>query len=85
MKNKILVHISVPEIGEEFDLFVPINKRIGNVLILINKAINELTNGALPISTTNCLFNSFTGEKYLYNSLVIDTNIRNGTKLILLT
>ena len=23
MKNKILVHISVPEIGEEFDLFVP--------------------------------------------------------------
>ena len=85
MKNKVLVHIFVPEIGEEYDLYIPINKKIGNILVLINKAINELSNGMLPISNSNALFNSFTGERYLYNSLLVDTNIRNGTKLVLLT
>jgi hypothetical protein len=85
MKNKVLVHISVPEIDEEFDIYIPINKKIGNVLVLLNKAINELSDGVLPISNCNSLYNCFTGERYSYDSLVIDTNIRNGSRLVLLT
>lgn len=85
MKNKVLVHINVPEIDEEFDIYIPINKKIGNILILLNKAINELSNGVLPISNSNVLYNCFTGERYRYDSVLIDTNIRNGTRLVLLT
>ncbi len=85
MKNKVLVHISVPEIDEEYDIYLPINKKIGNVLLLLNKAINELSNGVLPLSNNNSLYNSFTGERYSFDVLVIDTNIRNGSRLVLLT
>ena len=50
MKNKVLVDLIVPEIDEEYSVYLPINKKIGNIIILLNKAIYELTNGDfLPI------------------------------------
>ena len=45
MKNKVLVDLIVPEIDEEYSVYLPINKKIGNIIILLNKAIYELTNG----------------------------------------
>ena len=46
MKNKVLIELIVPEIDEKFDLFIPVNKRIGNLIVLLNKSVSELTNGA---------------------------------------
>jgi hypothetical protein len=85
MKNKVLVKLRVPEVDEEYDIYLPINKKIGNIIILLNKAINELTNDSFKISTTNTLYNSFTGERYKVDSLLLETNIRNGSNLILLS
>lgn len=85
MKNKVLVSISVPEIDEEYSVYIPINKKIGNIIILLNKAISEMSNGELKKSTDNSLYNKMTGEKYEYDQLLIDTNIRNGSKLILIS
>lgn len=85
MKNKVLVNLNIPEINEEYSLYLPINKKIGNIIILLNKAISELTNGEFPISNFNSLYNKSTGKKYEVDVLLIDTDIRNGTKLILLS
>lgn len=83
MKNKLLVEVIVPEIDEKYSLFIPINKRIGNVIILINKGISDLSNGEYVCSDTASLYNKNTGEKYDLNSLVRQTNIHNGSTLIL--
>lgn len=85
LKNKILVTIKVPEILEEYDVYIPINKRIGNIIMLLNNAINELSKGEFEISKTNKLYNATTKERYNKDILLIDTNIRNGTQLILLS
>ena len=45
MKNKVLVHLLIPEIDQEYDVFIPINIRIGTVIELLNKSLMELTNG----------------------------------------
>ena len=45
MNNKVLVHLLLPEIDDSFDVFVPINIRIGTVVNLINKSIKELSGG----------------------------------------
>lgn len=45
MKNKILVEVVVPDIDEVYNIYIPINKKIGNIIVLLNKAIKELTNG----------------------------------------
>ena len=85
MKNKVLVKLRVPEMDQEFDIYLPVNKKIGNIIILLNKAINEITNDNFKISTTNTLYNCFTGERYKVDSLLLETNIRNGTNLVLLS
>jgi hypothetical protein len=40
MKNKVIVKILVPEIYESYDVYLPINKKIGNIIELLNKSIN---------------------------------------------
>ena len=84
MNNKVLVELIVPDIEEKFNLFIPINRRVGNIIILINKALNEMTNGYYKIDIKRNLYNRNTGNIYSLNDLVRKTDIRNGTKLILL-
>lgn len=84
MKNKVLIELIVPDIDEKFNLYIPINKRIGNIIVLLNKAVKELTNGLYDGTNKTTLYNRVTNEKYAVNSLVRETNIRNGTILILM-
>ncbi len=83
MKNKILVEVVVPDIDEVYNIYIPINKKIGNIIVLLNKAIKELTNGIYDGTKYTSLFDT-NGERYGINSLVRETNIRNGTRLILI-
>ena len=84
MKNKILIEITVPEIDKVYNVFIPINKKIGNILILLTKAISDMSNNAYKISNHNALYNRNTGERYNIDDIVRETDIRNGTKLVLL-
>ena len=84
MKNKFLIELVVPDIDEKFNLFIPINKRIGNIIVLLNKSVCEITNGAYIGSEKNCLYSKTTGKKYEINDLVRNTDIRHGSSLILI-
>ncbi len=83
MKNKVLVSLTIPEIDQKYDVYLPINKKIGNIINLLNKAVSELTNGEYALSNCNQLYNVFTKEKYQSDVLLANTDIRNGTSLIL--
>ncbi len=85
MKNKVLVSLSIPEIDKNYDVYLPINKKIGNIINLLNKAISELTDGEYILSNCNALYNVVTKEKYQPNILLANTNIRNGSSLVLLS
>ena len=85
MKNKVLVNINIPEIDKDYDVYLPINKKIGNIIDLLNKTINELTDGEYELSKCNKLYNVYTKECYTSDILLANTNIRNGTLLVLLS
>lgn len=85
MDNKVLVSLNIPEIDKDYDIYLPVNKKIGNIICLLNKAINELSDGVFPISEYNCLYNAETSEIYSLNVLLINTDIRNGTRLVLIS
>lgn len=85
IKNKVLVKLIVPEIDQSFYIYFPINKKIGNIINLLNKNISEITNGELEESNSNSLYNIETNEKYQSDVLLINTSIRNGSKLVLLS
>lgn len=84
MDTKVITNINVPEIDLSFDVYLPVNKKIGNIIILLNKAINEITNGDFPLSSTNILYNYDTKSIYEPDVLLLNTDIRNGTRLILM-
>lgn len=84
MKNKVLVELVVPTIESTFDIYLPINKRIGNIITLLNKTVSELSEGCYEGNEHTALYNRETSQKYEINALLYNTNIRNGTTLILL-
>ena len=84
MNTKVLVEVYVPELDIKYNLFIPANKKIGNVILNLVKAIHELSQGAYPIGVNHALMNSDTCLIYDMNMNLKEAEILNGTKLILI-
>lgn len=83
-KNKILIEIEIPLIEKKYDLFIPINKKIGTVKNLIEESLIDLTDNAyIPKEETN-FYSKETGNIYDVNLTVRDTDLRNGSRIILI-
>ncbi len=85
MNDKVNIMLVVPEIDKKFHIFLPINKKIGTIIGLLNNALWELTDGNFPVTNTAVLYNSETLQVYDFNTLVYKSDIRNGSKLVLLS
>ena len=85
MKNKVLVKLIVPEIDSNFDLFIPVNELIWKIKKLMIKSISDLTGGAIDTSKDYVLINKTSSTIYQNNQIVINTDIRNATELILIS
>ena len=82
--NKILIRLYVPLIEKSYDLYIPINKKIGTIKSLIEKGLNELTDNVyMPSKETN-FYSKETGSIYDINQTVRDTDLKNGSKIILI-
>ncbi len=81
--NKINVELIVPAIKERYNVFIPINKTIGEVITILNKIINELDD-SFPISNKLSIFDCIENKLYDINIEVYKTNIRNGSILALI-
>ncbi len=84
MKNKINVDILVPSINETYNLFIPVNKTVGEIVKLVNQAINDLTDGEFPIKNDLSLIDLYTCTLYNFDYSVKNNKIKNGSRLILI-
>lgn len=82
--NKVLIFVYVPLIEQEYNLFIPINRRIGLIKKIICNSIMELSDGNYQIDSAFNLYNKETNRLYDDSAYVYNTDIRNGTKIILL-
>lgn len=83
-KNKILIRLYVPLIEKSYDLYIPINKKIGTIKKLIEKALIELTNNNYIITKESNFYSKSTGQIYNVNHTVRDTDLKNGSQIILI-
>lgn len=83
MENKILVELFIPNIDLSLDLYIPINKRVGNIITLVAKALVEIDENYV-ISKNLVLYNRYTSNRYNPNDLVAKTDLRSGASLILI-
>lgn len=77
-ENKVLVSLYVVSLDKKIEIYLPINEKIGNVLILLKKSLFEI-----DINKNLVLLNLRSGNIYKNNDLIRDTDIKNGAKLIL--
>lgn len=82
--NKVLVKLYVPMLEEQYDVWIPINKRISNVIHLLVKAVNEFSDGYYQPTKIPNLYDKSTAQIYDVNSSVRQTSLRNGSEIVLL-
>ncbi len=83
MDYKILITLFVPEIEKSFELYIPVNKTVSFVIKLLNSIVRENMYDNYPIKEVIHLCNRRTGEFYKNDSYVRETDIRNGTQLVM--
>lgn len=77
--NKLLINLYVLSLDKNFEIFVPVNDKIGNIVKLLGKSFFGM------LSNKNyVLLNLSNGKVYNNNDIIKNTDIQNGSKLILI-
>lgn len=76
--NKVLVNLYVLSLDKNFEIYFPINEKVGNILTLLKKSLFET-----DIKKNILLLNLNSGTVYNYNDIVRKTDIKNGVRLML--
>lgn len=84
MKEKFLIRLYVPTIDMIYNVYLPINSRICNDILLLSKAISEMSNGEFVPTNLCRLYDRDTGDLYNPDLILRETNIRNGSGVVLL-
>lgn len=82
--NKVLIKLYIPIIEEQYDIFIPQDRKIQNVIMLLIKAINGMNNGNYKPNKMPVLYERDSAKAYNLNESVREAHIRNGTELVLI-
>ena len=85
MENKVLVKLYVPELDTTFDLYIPINEIVWKITKMLVKSVSDLTSNNIDGNKEFILLNKTTTRIYNSNEIIINTDIRNGTELVLIS
>lgn len=83
MNFRVYVILEVPILDKKYELLVPIDRRIHDLINLLRQNIPELSQNYYSDKMPN-LFNKITGEIYDLNEIIKNSNIKTGTRLILI-
>ena len=78
-ENKVLVNLYILSLGMNFEIYIPVNEKVGNISKLINSTMFD----SIDMEKNFTILNVEDGTCYKKNDLVRNTNIKNGTKLLL--
>lgn len=81
--NKYLVTLYVPLLQAKYDVLIPSSKRVVDFIDYSLKIIDKLVEQKFNVD--NCeLINRENGNVYKKEEIIINTDIRNGTELIII-
>ncbi len=82
--NKLLVVVSVPLLEEEYDIYIPINKKIGTIKNIIIEQIASITEVDISLLKQLSLYDKYTTNILHNDMLVKQSEISNGSKILLM-
>lgn len=80
-KNKVLIELYLPEYEKIYNIFIPINKRVGTIKQLIEKQLEEMI--GYEIKDDSNFYSAETGKEYNVQLLIKDTDIKNASRIVL--
>lgn len=83
MNFRVYIIIETPILDKKYELLVPIDRRIHELINLLRKNIPELSENYYKENEPN-LYNKSTGEIYDMNLIIKNSNIKTGTRLLLI-
>ena len=84
MNSKVLIELVVPVLECSYDVYIPVNRKIGNVIGLLSKMVSDMSLGYFVASNKNALYSGNSWDKYPMDVLIVNIDIRNGSKIILM-
>ena len=81
--DKILVTFYVLSLEEEFDVFIPINVKLAEVLNTIQQTILEMSEGNYVINPNPLLYNDLDGKLININNIVKFSGLMNGSRVMI--
>ncbi len=82
MDFRVYVIVEAPILDKKFEMLVPIDRRIHELITILKKTIPSL-NESYYASHSPSLYNKSTGEIYDMNLIIKNSNIKTGTRLLL--
>jgi hypothetical protein len=82
--DKVLVEIFLPAANMSFDVYLPIKRRMSEVMPLINKVISDLSEGKYQATDDAVLYERKSGVVCDVNSTIEKLGIKNGSQLMLI-
>ena len=85
MNDKVLVKLDVFGLDETYDVFIPVNELVWKIKAMLAKCVSDLEYLKFNPNEDYLIVNKNTGHVYNNNDVIIDTDIRNGTELLLMS
>lgn len=83
MDFRVYVIVEIPILDKKYELLVPIDRRIHDLITVLKKAIPELDSDFYE-KREPVLICKTSGDLYDMNAVIKNTNIKNGTRVILI-
>ncbi|SDM84889.1 hypothetical protein SAMN05443253_10641 [Bacillus sp. OK048] len=82
--NKVLVEIFLPAANRSFDVYLPLESQMSEVLQLVSALLSDLSDGKYKATKSAVLCDATSGIIYNINMAVAELGIQNGSKLMLI-
>ncbi len=83
MDFRVYIVVYVPILEKKYEILVPIDRKIHDLISLLKKSIPELSKDYYETRQPS-LYNKNSGNIYDLNTIIKDSNIRTGTRLLLI-
>lgn len=84
MNNKALVEVFVPAAEQKFDVYIPLESKMGEVVQLLSSALSDLSDGKFKATEDTILCDAKTGIIYNINIEIAELGIKTGSRLMLI-
>ena len=82
--NKILIELHIAAVNKTVDVYIPLHLNIGDVLKMLSAVMDDLCEGSYSISGKEVLCMADSGAILDVDSRVIDSGLRNGSKIFII-